>query len=164
MKWVRSRKQLAGSIHHSLINRKMSKSSEKVKKKYADAYKWCDDEVELLLTVTKEYLSLIHISEPTRRVVISYAVFCLKKKSHSSATGASSMTRTVQLLRHDAYNCPITSAWRVQLSNYGWNQGCWGPIRFENFDIVVISLVIAVEIGKLYKSELTNINSASPKA
>ena len=24
-------------------------------------------------------LSLIHISEPTRRVVISYAVFCLKK-------------------------------------------------------------------------------------
>ena len=25
-------------------------------------------------------LSLIHISEPTRRVVISYAVFCLKKK------------------------------------------------------------------------------------
>ena len=27
-----------------------------------------------------EGLSLIHISEPTRRVVISYAVFCLKKK------------------------------------------------------------------------------------
>ena len=26
-----------------------------------------------------ETLSLIHISEPTRRVVISYAVFCLKK-------------------------------------------------------------------------------------
>ena len=37
-----------------LINGKMSKSSEKVKKKYADAYKWSDDEVELLLTVTKE--------------------------------------------------------------------------------------------------------------
>jgi len=33
----------------------MSKSSEKVKKKYADAYKWSDDEVELLLRVTKEY-------------------------------------------------------------------------------------------------------------
>ena len=33
-----------------------------------------------------------------------------KKKSHSSATSASLMTRTVQLLRHDAYNCPITSA------------------------------------------------------
>ena len=28
---------------------------------------------------TKEALSLIHISEPTRRTPISYAVFCLKK-------------------------------------------------------------------------------------
>ena len=27
------------------------------------------------------YLSLIHISEPTRRYAISYAVFCLKKKT-----------------------------------------------------------------------------------
>src|SRR5664279_6318979 len=27
----------------------------------------------------KQYLSLIHISEPTRRTPISYAVFCLKK-------------------------------------------------------------------------------------
>jgi len=33
----------------------MSKSFEKVKKKYADIYKWTNDEVELLLTVTKEY-------------------------------------------------------------------------------------------------------------
>ena len=54
----------------------MSKSSEKVKKKYADAYKWSDDEVEILLTVTKEYkmkqftksiecvdLSQLHLSE-----------------------------------------------------------------------------------------------------
>ena len=30
------------------------------------------------------------------------------------------MTRIVQLLRHDAYNCTITSAWRVQLYNYGF--------------------------------------------
>eukprot|EP01016_Furgasonia_blochmanni_P017530 TRINITY_DN2027_c0_g1_i6.p1 TRINITY_DN2027_c0_g1~~TRINITY_DN2027_c0_g1_i6.p1 ORF type:complete len:116 (+),score=11.01 TRINITY_DN2027_c0_g1_i6:152-499(+) len=29
-------------------------------------------------------LSLIHISEPTRRTPISYAVFCLKKKNWSS--------------------------------------------------------------------------------
>eukprot|EP00658_Telonema_sp_P-2_P031441 TRINITY_DN23516_c0_g1_i2.p2 TRINITY_DN23516_c0_g1~~TRINITY_DN23516_c0_g1_i2.p2 ORF type:complete len:173 (+),score=40.66 TRINITY_DN23516_c0_g1_i2:485-1003(+) len=29
---------------------------------------------------TPEYLSLIHISEPTRLLSISYAVFCLKKK------------------------------------------------------------------------------------
>ena len=39
----------------SLSLEKMSKSSEKVKKRCADAYKWSDDEVELLLTVTKEY-------------------------------------------------------------------------------------------------------------
>ena len=31
------------------------------------------------------YLSLIHISEPTRRTPISYAVFCLKKKKHLPA-------------------------------------------------------------------------------
>ena len=30
-----------------------------------------------------EYLSLIHISEPTRRRGISYAVFCLKKKNQT---------------------------------------------------------------------------------
>ena len=33
----------------------MSKSTEKVKKNCADTFKWTDDEVELLLTVTKEY-------------------------------------------------------------------------------------------------------------
>src|SRR5665647_2147886 len=31
----------------------------------------------------QQYLSLIHISEPTRRTPISYAVFCLKKKKHN---------------------------------------------------------------------------------
>ena len=33
----------------------MSKPTEKVKKKYADTYKWTDDEVEEPLTVAKEY-------------------------------------------------------------------------------------------------------------
>ena len=32
-------------------------------------------------------LSLIHISEPTRRYAISYAVFCLKKKNDVGAFG-----------------------------------------------------------------------------
>ena len=32
------------------------------------------------LLATALSLSLIHISEPTRRTPISYAVFCLKKK------------------------------------------------------------------------------------
>ena len=36
--------------------------------------------MDSLLTKTVEYLSLIHISEPTRQAEISYAVFCLKKK------------------------------------------------------------------------------------
>src|SRR5680860_1818109 len=31
-------------------------------------------------------LSLIHISEPTRRTPISYAVFCLKKKKKKTTT------------------------------------------------------------------------------
>src|SRR5450756_2726075 len=37
----------------------------------------CMEAVERKL---REYLSLIHISEPTRLGMISYAVFCLKKK------------------------------------------------------------------------------------
>src|SRR5450756_2664759 len=32
----------------------------------------------------KRYLSLIHISEPTRLGMISYAVFCLKKKKNKN--------------------------------------------------------------------------------
>ena len=45
------------------------------------------DELSLVLSVDQvqpdwdvERLSLIHISEPTRLLSISYAVFCLKKK------------------------------------------------------------------------------------
>ena len=44
---------------------------------YSRANKFRDDNLKLRL---KEYLSLIHISEPTRLLSISYAVFCLKKK------------------------------------------------------------------------------------
>ena len=36
--------------------------------------------IGLLLVVGCAFLSLIHISEPTRLGMISYAVFCLKKK------------------------------------------------------------------------------------
>eukprot|EP00658_Telonema_sp_P-2_P027760 TRINITY_DN21380_c0_g1_i3.p1 TRINITY_DN21380_c0_g1~~TRINITY_DN21380_c0_g1_i3.p1 ORF type:complete len:219 (+),score=43.85 TRINITY_DN21380_c0_g1_i3:153-809(+) len=35
-----------------------------------------------LLPIVQKYLSLIHISEPTRLLSISYAVFCLKKKKN----------------------------------------------------------------------------------
>ena len=37
-------------------------------------------------------LSLIHISEPTRRTPISYAVFCLKKKKTKSQTTYTHLT------------------------------------------------------------------------
>src|SRR5665647_3360296 len=41
-------------------------------------------EASLMARCRPEYLSLIHISEPTRRTPISYAVFCLKKKNCAS--------------------------------------------------------------------------------
>ena len=39
---------------------------------------------ELLTGIRRVILSLIHISEPTRLLSISYAVFCLKKKKHQT--------------------------------------------------------------------------------
>ena len=38
-------------------------------------------------------LSLIHISEPTRQEAISYAVFCLKKKTSPSNAAVTSSAR-----------------------------------------------------------------------
>jgi len=62
----------------------------------ADLYCWLalghaveDDDVEVLRAVrgevgaATERLSLIHISEPTRLLSISYSVFCLKKKKNT---------------------------------------------------------------------------------
>src|SRR5665648_1232564 len=40
----------------------------------------------LYTNVMARYLSLIHISEPTRLGMISYAVFCLKKKKTKQKT------------------------------------------------------------------------------
>src|SRR5659263_718127 len=42
-----------------------------------------DSQLVGFITVTDIVLSLIHISEPTRLGMISYAVFCLKKKKKS---------------------------------------------------------------------------------
>ena len=41
-----------------------------------------DGQIDLALELQ---LSLIHISEPTRRTPISYAVFCLKKKKKNTS-------------------------------------------------------------------------------
>src|SRR5665647_359690 len=60
-------------------------------RRYANGPTWhprptVDDRTCALTTTesspTRESLSLIHISEPTRRTPISYAVFCLKKKKN----------------------------------------------------------------------------------
>ena len=45
-----------------------------------------DLEKQLLIELAIFDLSLIHISEPTRRTPISYAVFCLKKKKKKGGT------------------------------------------------------------------------------
>ena len=41
--------------------------------------------VFILINKQMTFLSLIHISEPTRLGMISYAVFCLKKKRSSAS-------------------------------------------------------------------------------
>ena len=65
---------------------------------------------QLIVTITnkirEEYDSGINYLTGLYIQLLSYMP---EKKSHSSATSASSMTRTVQLLRHDAYNCTITA-------------------------------------------------------
>eukprot|EP00831_Metopus_contortus_P020767 TRINITY_DN19190_c0_g1_i1.p2 TRINITY_DN19190_c0_g1~~TRINITY_DN19190_c0_g1_i1.p2 ORF type:complete len:102 (-),score=19.69 TRINITY_DN19190_c0_g1_i1:35-340(-) len=48
-------------------------------------------------TFVIENLSLIHISEPTRPLYISYAVFCLKKKKHETVKHQQDTTSTTKL-------------------------------------------------------------------
>ena len=49
-------------------------------------------------TISLDVLSLIHISEPTRPLYISYAVFCLKKKMKKWYLGSQGVS-IVPLLR-----------------------------------------------------------------
>ena len=83
----------------NLTKKEIKKIKKKLKKLYASLEKFDSkkDKKEALLLEQLEIwdqqlrpyeaafekakkLSLIHISEPTRRYAISYAVFCLKKK------------------------------------------------------------------------------------
>ena len=59
-------------IQFNIVDSKVLKDAQKHPNNYRD----------LLVRVAgfTQYLSLIHISEPTRLGMISYAVFCLKKK------------------------------------------------------------------------------------
>ena len=51
-----------------------------VKKLLGIAESYTEFDADIIMHI----LSLIHISEPTRRTPISYAVFCLKKKKKDS--------------------------------------------------------------------------------
>ena len=93
------------STIQGVIGRVISKSAER-------EARIVRHEVQLLINrnynkIREEYDSGLNYLTGLYIQLLSYMP---KKKSHSSATSASLMTRTVQLLRHDAYNCPITSA------------------------------------------------------
>ena len=51
------------------------------------------------------YLSLIHISEPTRRYAISYAVFCLKKKRSTNAKKTEKHAAMLEIPERDYEDC-----------------------------------------------------------
>eukprot|EP00658_Telonema_sp_P-2_P046225 TRINITY_DN34339_c0_g1_i1.p1 TRINITY_DN34339_c0_g1~~TRINITY_DN34339_c0_g1_i1.p1 ORF type:complete len:136 (+),score=40.17 TRINITY_DN34339_c0_g1_i1:115-522(+) len=58
-----------------------SEAADKARQDDIDALK-SDLEQDYGTRISAHSLSLIHISEPTRLLSISYAVFCLKKKKH----------------------------------------------------------------------------------
>ena len=61
------------------------------------------------------FLSLIHISEPTRRTPISYAVFCLKKKNPPPPTPP----LPPGLLHRQTASTTITAAAPIMTQNRG---------------------------------------------
>eukprot|EP01015_Nassula_variabilis_P017347 TRINITY_DN271_c0_g1_i4.p2 TRINITY_DN271_c0_g1~~TRINITY_DN271_c0_g1_i4.p2 ORF type:complete len:109 (-),score=37.22 TRINITY_DN271_c0_g1_i4:6-332(-) len=84
-----------GSIHSMVISSDSSKvitgaSDGKIKVRslpegnllYEIEHNPAISTMTLTLSQGDKYLSLIHISEPTRQAEISYAVFCLKKKKY----------------------------------------------------------------------------------
>ena len=62
-----------------LLNDKVARASAEVKAGDVITIQFGNKDVKVEVLTVQE-LSLIHISEPTRRTPISYAVFCLKKK------------------------------------------------------------------------------------
>ena len=66
---------------------------------------------QIMLACT-EIIQIVQVRDDLNQNVEEpgYMTAKVKKITCSSATSARLMTRTVQLLRHEAYNCPITSA------------------------------------------------------
>ena len=78
---VHSQEQLADGIYSMWINTEAAKDAKPgqfISMYTTDGSKLLPRPISIC-EIDKE-LSLIHISEPTRRTPISYAVFCLKKK------------------------------------------------------------------------------------
>ena len=67
---------------------RFAKDILRIKEVTVEIFNSPSSETQKILSAILDELSLIHISEPTRRVVISYAVFCLKKKNSSSESRA----------------------------------------------------------------------------
>src|SRR5450756_1380308 len=70
-----AKKRLLESILHPMIRSQTSELVQAARGAYVIL-------MIPLLIESHDYLSLIHISEPTRLGMISYAVFCLKKKKN----------------------------------------------------------------------------------
>src|SRR5678816_4371190 len=78
---------------HNYVNRKLNKRVRNDITMYKAIYNRYIDKPscvrnifnELYAHYTDIYISLIHISEPTRLLSISYAVFCLKKKNKNQS-------------------------------------------------------------------------------
>src|SRR5665647_3811452 len=71
--WFRSQVEArGGGSYQSMINGALREFIDRT-------HENLEDTIKRALLDTLSILSLIHISEPTRRTPISYAVFCLKK-------------------------------------------------------------------------------------
>src|SRR5450756_3034414 len=78
-----------GLFFFFLMIRRPPRSTQSRSSAASDVYKrqyWCHPTPADRCTGTSLRLSLIHISEPTRLGMISYAVFCLKKKKTTTNT------------------------------------------------------------------------------
>ena len=80
---IKRRKEELDNRHEQLSIQRQQ-LEEELRNAEDDADRLQDEQVDLeSANEQDEELSLIHISEPTRRTPISYAVFCLKKKKHT---------------------------------------------------------------------------------
>ena len=71
---------IVGAAYRNRLNHEVTPTVAIVKERIGQT----ESNARLISAVTEMLLSLIHISEPTRLLSISYAVFCLKKKNKNT--------------------------------------------------------------------------------